>query len=109
MINLEQETREAVGDRTVAYGKVVWCGESDPTAYMYGRAPAADGEAVFKGPEEFLAALTRMNFKYDDGYGGQFVFGTIVFTDGSWLTRGEYDGSEWWENHRCPPLAEVLR
>jgi hypothetical protein len=39
---------------------------------------------------------------YHDGYGRQYLYGTVMFTDGEWLERREYDGSEWWE-HITPP------
>ena len=39
---------------------------------------------------------------YDSGFGGQELFGTITFKDGTWLERGEYDGSEWWEYKTTP-------
>lgn len=55
--------------------------------------------------QEFLEAI---NVNYDNGYGGQELFGTVWFTDGTWSTRGEYDGSEWWEHHSCPPLPEQI-
>ena len=41
--------------------------------------------------------------EYDDSYGTQHLEGTVVFRDGSWLQRGEYDGSEWWE-HKFTPI-----
>jgi len=55
--------------------------------------------------EEFLQAL---NFEYDNGYGGQNLFGIVWFTDGTWAERGEYDGSEWWEHRKCPEIPEEL-
>lgn len=38
------------------------------------------------------------DFEYDNGYGGAEISTglIIVFSDGSRLFRGEYDGSEWW-------------
>jgi len=48
--------------------------------------------------------LPRLNFTYDSGYGHQCLHGTIWYTDGTWSDRGEYDGSEWWQHHVCPPL-----
>jgi hypothetical protein len=48
--------------------------------------------------------LNQINKEYDSGYGGQELFGTIWYTDGTWSTRGEYDGSEWWEYHTCPDI-----
>ena len=41
---------------------------------------------------------------YEASYGSQQLFGTLWFTDGRWATRGEYDGSEWWQLHSLPPL-----
>jgi hypothetical protein len=31
----------------------------------------------------------------------------ILFKD-SYSDRGEYDGSEWWENHKMPTIDDVL-
>lgn len=44
---------------------------------------------------KFLETLKSIN--YYSGYGIQELYGVIAFKDGSWLERGEYDGSEWWE------------
>jgi hypothetical protein len=37
--------------------------------------------------------------EYDAGFGGAEVASDliIVFNDNTYMTRGEYDGSEWWE------------
>lgn len=48
------------------------------------------------------------NILYDNGYGGQELYGVITFTDGTWLSRGEYDGSEWWEYNKLPQWADIL-
>ena len=55
-----------------------------------------------------LGDIARLDFEYDNGYGGQELFGTVVFKDGSWLDRGEYDGSEWWDYHRCPSYDDII-
>lgn len=55
--------------------------------------------------EDFLKSL---DFYYDNGYGGQELFGTIWYEDGSWSERGEYDGSEWWEYKRVPDIPTAL-
>lgn len=44
---------------------------------------------------------------YDDGYGSQVWSGWITFTDGTWIERHEYDGSEWWEYKETPSLENV--
>lgn len=52
--------------------------------------------------------LRSLNFEYDNGYGGQELYGTIWYDDGSWSERGEYDGSEWWEHKKCPEYPVEL-
>lgn len=59
-------------------------------------------------PDEYMNFLCALNFEYDDGYGGQNLFGTIWYTDGSWSERGEYDGSEWWDHRELPVIPEEL-
>ena len=47
--------------------------------------------------------LEKLNYiDYDSGYGIQELFGIIVFKDGTWLEREEYDGSEWWKHCELP-------
>jgi hypothetical protein len=55
--------------------------------------------------EDFDQFIEKLNLTYNNGYGGQQLFGTIWYTDGTWSTRGEYDGSEWWEYHKCPEIT----
>lgn len=58
--------------------------------------------------EDFEAFLNDFDFMYDNGYGGQKLFGTVWFEDGNWLERVEYDGSEWWEHKSCPEIPEDI-
>jgi hypothetical protein len=59
--------------------------------------------------EEWTQFLTDLDFEYDNGYGGQRLFGTIWYSDGTWSDRGEYDGSEWWEYNKCPNIPDTLK
>lgn len=54
-----------------------------------------------KDLEDFLE---KIDFEYDDGYGGQELYGTIWYIDGTWSSRVEYDGSEWWNYYSCPNI-----
>jgi hypothetical protein len=45
---------------------------------------------------------------YYSGYGGQELFGTVWMDNGEYITRGEYDGSEWWNYHRVPEIPNEL-
>ena len=58
---------------------------------------------------DWLNFLNQLDFKYDDGYGGQELFGTVWLSDGTWLERGEYDGSEWWEKRMLPEIPQELK
>lgn len=58
--------------------------------------------------EDWNQFISDLDFDYDSGYGSQSLFGTIWYVDGTWSSRGEYDGSEWWEHHRCPVIPDDL-
>tara|TARA_B110000908_G_C9896522_1_gene289109 strand:+ start:246 stop:542 length:297 start_codon:yes stop_codon:yes gene_type:complete len=49
----------------------------------------------------------RLDFEYDDGFGAQYIYGYIWYTDGTWSERREYDGSEWWQ-HQARPDKDVI-
>jgi hypothetical protein len=57
---------------------------------------------------EWSNFLKEIDFIYDNGYGGQELFGYVWFGDGSWLERAEYDGSEWWVLKNIPEIPESL-
>ena len=60
--------------------------------------------------EEYKSFLDALNFEYDSGYGMQELSGTVWLTkENTWLSRGEYDGSEWWEYNECPEIPEGLK
>ena len=59
--------------------------------------------------EQYAGFLRSLDFEYDNGFGGQLVYGTLWFKAGTWATRGEYDGSEWWEHHRWPEIPDYLK
>jgi len=58
--------------------------------------------------EQYGEFMGKLNFTYDSGYGAQNLDGIIWFNDGSWATRGEYDGSEWWQYHKLPEVPTYL-
>jgi hypothetical protein len=60
------------------------------------------------GREDWDKFLSDLDFEYDNGWGSQNLFGTIWYVDGTWSTRHEYDGSEWYEYHVCPPIPKDL-
>jgi hypothetical protein len=71
---------------------------SDTTQQVFNLKLGASDKEV----DDFFNSL---DFEYDSGYGRQELFGTVwLEKEGTWLTRGEYDGSEWWEFHECPEI-----
>lgn len=64
--------------------------------------------AVGFDEEQFKRFVSSLDFDYYNGFGGQELFGTIWYEDGTWSSRGEYDGSEWWEYNVCPPIPDDL-
>ena len=58
--------------------------------------------------EDLETFLNLLSFDYDSSYGGQELFGTLWLKDGTWLSRGEYDGSEWWEHNTLPEVTDDL-
>jgi hypothetical protein len=57
---------------------------------------------------EYKSFIKSLYFEYMNGYGGQELFGTIWYLDGTWSDRGEYDGSEWWQYNSCPEIPKNL-
>lgn len=49
--------------------------------------------------------------EYDSGYGCQEAAADLIimFKDGSWLEREEYDGSEWWIHREIPKMPLRIR
>lgn len=58
--------------------------------------------------EDWSLFLKSIDHVYDNGYGGQNLFGRIWYSDGTWSEREEYDGSEWWEHNYCPSIPAEL-
>lgn len=53
-------------------------------------------------------ALEKLDVVYNNGFGSQQLFGYVLFNDNTWLSRHEYDGSEWWEYNHPLTIEEVL-
>ena len=51
--------------------------------------------------------FSLLDFEYDNGYGSKEIYAYILFADGSWLERSEYNGSEWY-THIVPMTVESV-
>ena len=90
LINLKEETLAKIEMSGHSPEDVLWVG-------------LKDGSAIMEW-SEFLKKADRL---YDNGYGWEYVNLdlVVVFKDGSWLERQEYDGSEWWR-YKATPVAK---
>lgn len=88
MVNLYDETRQALDDidKEMSDIKYIVCGFQEIKIYDM---------------------VTVFDVDYDNGWGGNEIplSLSIVFEDGTWLERAEYDGSEWW-TYKSPPVLE---
>ena len=91
MINAKKEIIEHIGGRGVELIRIV-----------FGHSYRPKGQLFINGSLDEV--IERLDFEYNDGYGGQELFGYIWYKDGTWSHRGEYDGSEWWEHMERPDL-----
>lgn len=69
------------------------------------------GESLLKidyTDAELNRFLDSLNYTYDNGFGGQELYGTIWYKDGTWSDRGEYDGSERWVYNSVPCIPPEL-
>lgn len=89
MVNLLQETRECITGAGYTSNDIVFIGSTE--------------ERFSCTWEEFSIMADK---EYYNGYGGAEVYEAlvIVFKDGGWMERGEYDGSEWWEFKKTPNI-----
>ena len=105
MINAKQEFLDHTNERCVG-GRTVRCAKisiHNAKNSVYSILP------VGYTPEDLEVFLEEINLVYNDGYGGQNLYGTIWYTDGvTWSQRGEYDGSEWWEFQEVPEIGPEM-
>lgn len=77
------------------------------TLYIITKTEHTANDIIFIGSEDSGYQCTwdeytvLADFDYDEGYGGVEIATDliIVFSDSSFMNRGEYDGKEWWEYH----------
>lgn len=91
-MNAKQELIEHIADRVVTHIHI----RISDNYYKHSRTIAGSLSDV----------LPLLDFDYNNGYGGQELFGNIWYADGTWSERGEYDGSEWWEYKKCPDIPD---
>lgn len=89
MVNFLEETKEAIKDSGHTVEDIHFIGSTD-----------GEYSITWKNFEAIA------NVEYDDGFGAAEVATDLIilFTDTTYMTRGEYDGSEWWSFRPAKPL-----
>ena len=100
MINARKEFQEHAAVAPVVCA-VVWYSADKEAAVFYLKEGYTSADY-----EDFL---NELDIDYDDGYGQQYVEGTIFYEDGTWSEREDYDGSEWWKHYKRPEVPEFLK
>jgi len=105
MINAKKEFLDHIAERCVG-GRTVRCARIK----LYNAKNKVESILpVGYTPEDQEMFLKEIDLDYNDGYGGQNLYGTIWYTDGlTWSSREEYDGSEWWEFMEIPEITLEL-
>jgi hypothetical protein len=112
MINAKDELLHSFSNFT-DLAKAVAKDEIKCASIVYGRSYYGDDLKkidlkVDYSEQDFESFLNQLDFEYDNGYGGQELEGIVWLRDETWLSRGEYDGSEWWNHNRVPAIPEFL-
>lgn len=109
MTNFKQETLDLIGDKEIVEYRLRAIHKFNNVFKVDGKK--VKGDVVFEGkgntiPWDRMEDVTHLVNGYDGGYGSDNWAGWITFSDGSWIERATYDGSEWWEAKRLPTLAD---
>ena len=100
IINAKQELLKIVNDNNITILKI--------DIKYYGDVDIND-----KPVNKHITSLDELDFDYDAGYGVQELYGTIYCKDSNnnpvWLTREEYDGSEWWRINTIPEFYNTIK
>lgn len=88
-MNLLTETINQLNHYKKTTSDVLWVGDSE----------------VYFTWDEFAEVA---DVEYDSGYGSHEIFEDLVVVgNGWWLSRGEYDGSEWWDFNTPPDKPSI--
>lgn len=90
-MNLWEETNEVLDEHGYSWDDVEWIGCYD-----------------FEIPKEDCSKL--FDKEYDSGWGcAEVAEDLLVVGKDFYMTRGEYDGSEWWEFHKMPARPNKVK
>ena len=90
-MNLWEETKRALNEHNCSWDDVEWVG-----CYNF-EIPKEDCPKLF-------------DKEYDSGYGAPEVAEDLMIVGKDfYMTRGEYDGAEWWEFHMMPVRPNKVR
>ena len=91
MTNLLEETKRRMAEYSKTVDDIIYIG-----------TPALNRACTWEQFEKIA------DCDYYSGFGIAVIHEdlTIIFKDGTWFERAEYDGSEWWEYKRAPNIPQ---
>jgi hypothetical protein len=97
----------------VAYSYYFMCGTEIKCAHIEHKDYDNDKKKVVILPVDHSSKdlekfFNELDFEYYDSYGLQELSGTVWLKDGTWFSREEYDGDEWWRHNKIPEIPEEL-
>ena len=111
-MNLLEETIDIMEKHEKFYRNVDYINLTKIIYDEYGEMDTYDtryNSTLQTGDWNDFITLSTMFEDYDNGYGGAEVPEIyIVFNDGSWLERFEYDGAECWEYKSIPQRINII-
>ncbi len=89
MVNLLEQTLEILKENDRTPNDVEWIGNTKEYSISW---------------REFVKIA---DIEYDSGHGAAEIAGDLIIVGrGFYMSRGEYDGAEWWEFHTKPKQPE---
>jgi hypothetical protein len=98
MENAKTEFLNHVGSTKVTWAEVF----IEPSYQHTERKPIVAFLPKNYSDDQWNFFLNHIDVQYDSGYGTMYLWGRIMYDNGTWSDRGEYDGSEWWQLHELP-------
>ena len=105
-MNAKQEFMRHVENRKITYAFIL-----KDEGYRYDSKKRPQPHELKEGftSDDYLSFVESLDFTYDEGFGSQELFGYILFKDGAWMERHEYDGSEVWEYKSSPKIEFISK
>lgn len=106
-VNFKKEEIRCAQIRLSDPGRSVWNATRDDFTQEGARSINVELKEGYT-EEELDKFFNELDFEYYSNFGCQILYG-IVWLNNAWLSREEYDGSEWWKYNHYPIIPRELK